>query len=230
MRRSKLPQEPWPQGFGGSRLESLYTRELYWLAHQIEEKCNQLFSRHPSNPASYYAATDTDSLDLAFQVLADASRFRELLYPGKVKLIYDQRASHLRGLLSGVDYSALIDKQVRNTLEHFPEYLDDANYIHSCVPPTKRYAVAFNFVFSHLYELEPGDLPFPAFLSPLDGLSVFPIRVYVASSRKVHNFFWSIDLGLLAQQATGVKIAISGMLGETKPEAWISGLITIGPT
>jgi hypothetical protein len=230
MSRHRLPSATWPESFAKSKLVSIYVRELYFLAHRVHERCLTLFSKHPPNTEKYYAAADYPSLELAFGVLSDASRFRDLLFPNNKKPLYHARAQHLRTLLDGLDYSALIDKKVRNTLEHFDEYLDDANLIHSSIPPKVLYAVAFNFVFSHLYRTKDTTFPFPTYISPIDGITVFPVRVYDVSKTTVHNFFWSIDLSPISTQAADVKVRLATLIGEDHPEDWISCLYTVGPT
>ena len=225
----KLLDQPWPNGFQSSRLASIYVQELYWLAYQVIEKSNRILQSHPNKPAQLYAAADTDTLDVAYSMLSNAAKIAELLHPLRNRKIYHERAAYLKSLIAPVNFSAIVDKKVRNTIEHYGEYLDDANYIHSTFQPKKLYLVAFNFVFSHLVPSNDPAYPFPVFASPLDGQVIFPVRVYVASTRMLHNLFWSIDLGMLVQQASAIKEALKVHLPEEHPEDWVSAAIAIGP-
>ena len=72
-------------------------------------------------------------------------------------------------VLSGLDYSALLDKQLRNSLEHFGECLDEANSRHSKLRPNYQCSIAFNMVFSELAELPKEAYPFRAFLASIPG-------------------------------------------------------------
>lgn len=225
----KVLDQSWPGGFQSSRLASIYVRELYWLAYQVIEKGNRILQSHPRAPDKFYAAADTNTLDIAYSMLSDAAKIAELLHPPRNKKINLERAAYLRSLIAPANVSAIVDKKVRNTIEHYGEYLDDANYIHSTFEPKKLYLVAFNFVFSHLVPSNDSAYPFPVFESPLDGQVIFPVRVYVASTGVLHNLFWSVSLGVLMQQASDVREALKVHLPEEHPEDWVSAAFAIGP-
>jgi hypothetical protein len=218
----------WPNGFANSKLVTIYKRELFWLAHQIGRKSEVLFTKYPT-PTSYYTSIDAESLDLIYSILGDASKFIEAIQPQRGNPAYAERAAHLQELLAGVDLKALLDKKMRNTIEHFSEYLDDANLIHSTWKPKKLYQVAFNIVFSHLYQVEDPAFPFPIFLSPLNNKLVAPVRVYDASTRTLHNLSWSVDIGALDAAARRVRDALRPTFNEPEPEQWFAGLVAIGP-
>lgn len=93
------------------------------------------------------------------------------------------RAKVLTDLLDGIALGELLNVKIRNTLEHFDEYLDEADELLTVKGhPTATLAMS-NMVLSHWEHLA--------------GEKIFPIRVYVASEKKFYNMKWSIDLGKL---------------------------------
>src|SRR5690242_12539426 len=112
-----------------NKLKPIYVHELYWLAYQVSRKADAIFARFPSAGRSY-AASDPDAFELITGLLSDAAKVVELLSPGKTPegLV---RSQELGALLASVTLVELKNKKLRNTIEHFGEYLDDANRAHS---------------------------------------------------------------------------------------------------
>ena len=99
-----------------------------------------------------------------------------------------ERAAALAGLFDGLDLKTMLDGKLRNTLEHFDEYLDDL--VRSVTAPSEMpRTIAVNIAFS------------------ADGAiasAIFPVRLYVTSTCRFSNFDFSIDLKRLRAEAASV--------------------------
>jgi hypothetical protein len=118
--------------------------------------------------------------------------------------------------LVGLSLEAISDVQVRNSLEHFDEYLDDlgARLEDGEHPP--KPAAAYNIVFSSW-----------KVASVVAQREVYPLRVYVADQRTYFNFDRKINLGTLRDEAAAIaqRIEATGQL-QNEP----GGLIVVFPT
>jgi hypothetical protein len=229
------PSTHWPNGFEQSRLEWLSKLEVYLLAQRIEESCTKLFALHPrTEPSVPTVSMDINALNLAYAAVNDAARLQEFLAPQqtakkKTKQIYNERAQYLVHLLAGLELSAILDKKLRNTLEHYAEYIDDANFLHTSNKPSTLYHVAFNMVSTHIYPVAETIGPFPCYRLEPSFPPMYLTRVYCSSTSRLYNFSFSTDLSAIAAQAAEIRIRMLKVLGEGKPEDWCSGLISIGP-
>jgi hypothetical protein len=94
-----------------------------------------------------------------------------------------------------------------NTLEHFDEYLDEANLAVSEAKTPPSPMAAYNMVLSHWEVFSP---------------RVYPIRVYVSSERKFYNMKWSVDLGVMNTEASAIVerlLALPGFSAKEGPGA-----------
>lgn len=215
-------------------LRPFYIREMYWLAYQLQTKADELFKKYPVNDG-VYASAEISGLDLVYSLLSDAARLNGLLIaPEGSKKIYRERADRLFSLIKDLQLVALLDKKVRNTIEHFGEYLDDHNLQQSSFSPSKRYLVVSNFIFSHMERLNFPDMPVQLFASPVGeitgGIPICPVRVYVVSTRTFHNFSWSVSISALRDEAVAITNALKPFFEEKNPEDWVTQMVIIGPS
>jgi hypothetical protein len=189
-----MPQSPdydaiW-RSILNSPLISIYTTELYWLARNTVTRAEALFEE--SKPAAddhSYIQVDHNLLTNALHLLGDSARIRALITPSR-KSEDESRIKHeirlrrtnwLRNtILEGVQLRYISDAKVRNSLEHFDEYVDETA------------------IKSHAGQIKP-----PSFL-PVDMLlgsrqtlkafniggeqaTVYPLRVYISDEQVFIN-------------------------------------------
>ena len=212
--------------FTGSKLMSIYTQELYFLCHQIETKSISLFSEFPITSNEVYQSTKIEGLDLIYSILSFASKVKEMTSPGKSNFNKD-RATYINNILNGLNLSELLNKSVRNTVEHFSEYLDKANKLHTLFNSSHRYSVAFNLIISNWTPLKQNYFPFQLYNTPLLPLPLYPVRIYISSEKRFYNMDKSIDLATLCNDAISVKnhMIAQNLFEEVAPEDWVSGLL-----
>lgn len=197
-RRKKAPtQGPTDLNIEGTKLYVIYLHELWWLSHAIMTKTDRLFAQTRVPDNGYVLQVDPELHSLIASVLSDAANLKKLIVTPSARLDRESgrqsrlrraRAATLKRLLEGIDLAELLDQKVRNTLEHFDEYLDEANIEVSEArhPPG---AMAYNVVLSHWEACRP---------------RVYPIRVYISSERKFYNMKWSVDLGAMNVEASAI--------------------------
>jgi hypothetical protein len=213
--------------FSASRLLIIYAQELYWLCHQIHLKSEELFKKYPILSNEVYISAEISGLDLIYSILSCAAKVQELIFSNKKKKLHGDRAKYLQRLLQPLNIKEILNKKVRNTIEHFGEYLDKVNKKHTLFIAPRRYAVAFNLVISHWKRIDDPEFPFPLYQTPQLAFSLYPVRVYVSSERTFYNMDWSIDLAALNEEAVCIKehLISQKVLKEKKPENWISVMV-----
>ena len=193
--------------FEETKLFSLYIHELWWLANGIKIKTEALFAESKVPDQGFIIQVSPELHSLIASVLSEAANLKKLIITPSVRLngesgkqfrLRKARALVLRNLLEGIDMVELLNSKVRNTLEHFDEYLDEANLIltDSKSPPAPM--AAYNMVLSHWETISP---------------RVYPIRLYISAERKFYNMKWSVDLGAMNTEATAIVERLSAVLG-----------------
>ncbi|MBI5809719.1 MAG: hypothetical protein HZB21_00790 [Deltaproteobacteria bacterium] len=183
-----------------TKLYKLYLHELWWLSDAIKKKCEKLFSETTSPPPSsvYLIQVNPDLHSLIASILSDAANIKKLIKNQGGKLLGEtgtkarlrkERAAMLDSLLSGIELEEILNHKIRNTLEHFDEYLDEANIELSkaAIPPSPM--AAYNMIFSSWEVIKP---------------RVYPIRLYISEERKFYNMKWSIDIGKIYKEAKAI--------------------------
>lgn len=177
-----------------TKLAILFYHEMFWLSHSIVRKCEEIFSKANIPEQGYMIQVDPEVHSKIASVLSDAANIKKLIQTQGVKLkgenaarfkLRKDRARELAQALAPLELTEIFNHKVRNTLEHFEEYLDEANYDISKKPALGTMA-AYNMVISHWEVTEP---------------RVYPIRLYVASERKFYNMKWAVDIGLIHKEA-----------------------------
>jgi hypothetical protein len=108
--------------------------ELYWLAETIKRTAEGIFAKaRPGSNDQTYLQVDHNLHRQMITVLSDAVKIKALLVERRKRKgqstaeheILVRRAHRLRHeVLTGIEISELFDAKVRNSLEHFDEYLD----------------------------------------------------------------------------------------------------------
>lgn len=190
-----------------TKLFSLYIHELWWLANGIREKTERLFSKAkvPDEGNTIQASPELHSLIAS--VLSDAANIKKLLVTPNGKLngesgrqfrLRRARAKALYSLLDGIQLAELLTAKVRNTLEHFDEYLDRANIAITEARNPPSPVAAYNMVLSRWEAFNP---------------RVYPIRLYISAERKFYNMKWSVDLDAMNKEASSIVEKLKPFMG-----------------
>jgi hypothetical protein len=195
-----------------TKLFTLYFHELWWLAHSIKTKAEKLISEATVPETGNVIQVNPDLHSLIASLLSDAANLKKLLITANTRLngesgrqfrLRKARAAALRELVSKVSLAEILNAKVRNTLEHFDEYLDEANLAVSEAKTPPSPMAAYNMVLSRWEVFSP---------------PVYPIRVYISSERKFYNMKWSVDIDAMHQEASAVLGCLSAHLAFAKGE------------
>lgn len=196
-----------PEDAVKTRLFAVYLHRLYSLSIAVRDGCDEVFRLAPPPARDMYIKVDPVLHSRLDAILIDAANIKRLVATNPLKgkneatRTYNLRIARseaLAALLAGIDISAIVDVKLRNTLEHFDEYLDDLNAkLHAGdVPPAPM--AGYNLTLSHREVMTP----------PLH-----PLRLYVATERKYYNFTTTVDLEQLRSQANAIATVLLPLLG-----------------
>ncbi len=181
-----------------TKLFSLYIHELWWLAHGIKEKTERIFAAAAVRDEGDFIQVNPELHSLIAAVISEAANLKKLLVTPSTRLDRESgrqfrlrrgRTLALAKLLEGICLDELLNPKVRNTLEHFGEYLDEANLAISEAQNPPSPIAAYNMVLSRWEVFSP---------------RVYPIRLYISSERKFYNMRWSVDLDAMNKEACAV--------------------------
>ncbi|NJC88581.1 MAG: hypothetical protein FIB02_08630 [Desulfuromonas sp.] len=181
-----------------TKLLQLYFHELWWLAHGIKTKAEQLFSETKVPEAGNVIQVNPDLHSLIASLLSDATNLKKLVSTQNAQLkgesgrqfrLRKARTAALREAIVGIQLTEMLNAKVRNTLEHFDEYLDEANLAVTTAQAPPSPMAAYNMVFSRWEVFNP---------------RVYPVRVYISSEKKYYNMKWSVDIGEIHKEATAI--------------------------
>jgi hypothetical protein len=181
-----------------TKLFHIYFHELWALSHSIKNKCERLFSETKipeNNDMLIKVAPELHSI--ISSILSDAANIKKLLYVDASKGAFHQkRAATLRQFITPVHLEEMLNNKVRNSLEHFDEYLDKANRALTGDEDASSPLIAgYNMLITHWEVIERitpqgEDIP-----------ELYPIRIYVSSERCFYNMKNKIDIGLINEEA-----------------------------
>lgn len=196
--------------FQDTKLFSLYFHELRWLAHSIQTKAEKLFAEAKVPDEGNVIQVNPELHSLIASILSDAANLKKLVVTphtrlggetGRLYRLRKARAAALREAIDGIQLVELLNSKIRNTLEHFDEYLDEANIAVSeaTTPPSPM--AAYNMVLSR----------WEVFTPP-----VYPVRLYISSERKFYNMKWSVDINAMHKEASAIveRLAHSDVFGK----------------
>lgn len=195
-----------------TKLFSLYFHELWWLAHGIKTKADRLFAEANVPEQGYLLQVSPELHAVIASLLSDAANLKKLVVTPSARLngesgrqfrLRKARASALRQSLDGIPLTEMLNAKVRNTLEHFDEYLDEANVSLTTAKSAPSPMAAYNMVLSHWEAFSP---------------RVYPIRVYISSERKFYNMKWSVDIGAIYREATAILDRLASHIEFSKSE------------
>jgi len=181
----------------------------------------------PTVNGKVFISAQVDGLDKIYSILSYAAKVQEIISFSKPDKIHRERSKHIKKLIEPLSISEIRNKKVRNTIEHFSEYLDDQNKKHSLFHCSNRYLVAFNLIISHWRPIDSPNFPFKLYKTPQLQYPIYPIRVYVADERRFYNMDFSIDLSLIHQEAFEIMEHLKPYFKEESPEDWVSSMIVL---
>jgi hypothetical protein len=190
-----------------TKLFSLYIHELWWLAHGIKTKTEKLFAETKVPQEGNAIQVSPELHSLIASVLSDAANLKKLLVTpsgrlngetGRQSRLRKARTAALCEIVKGIRLTEMLNSKVRNTLEHFDEYLDEANLAISEAKTPPSPMAAYNMVLSRWEVFEP---------------RVYPVRLYISAERKFYNMKWSVDLDAIGKEAEAVVERIASMPG-----------------
>lgn len=212
-----------------------YVAELFWLARDIVETCDRVFLNSDPNVLrpryrikdSYLEVHQAVHFDI-YRALSDAARIRLLVSPRTKRRdqtaeqyeVQQARTQWLSNVLAGLPLGEVLDPRVRNSLEHFDEYLDNT--------ALRSYR---------------GEIPRPTLLpldvalgreNALDGFDVggkkptlYPLRVYLAEERCFVNCGRRISLETLRKECAGIRDHLLPLLSSMNGQVERGGILIV---
>ena len=183
-------------------LAGVYLHRLFGLAQSVRDGCNEIFDSAPVAEAGGYIKVSPELHAAIDAVLVEAANLKKLIITPTARGSSESartfrfrrsRTEAVAELLDGLSIEAISDAQVRNSLEHFDEYLDKlGGRLASGGPPPEPIA-AYNLALSSW-----------AVVRMLDRGNMYPLRVYVADEHTYYNFERKINLRQLRDEADAI--------------------------
>lgn len=192
------------KSFDELRLNFIYLHELWWLTESIKSRCEELFRETPLPENGYYFQIKYHVHSLINDILSDAANIKKLITIPTQKTrgespkqfqIHVERSKFLQDKIKGVEISELKSIKVRNTLQHFDEYLDEVNLEASEGKLRSHQIAVYNFVMSHWEAINPRP---------------YPIRLYICAEKTYYNMKASVNLGKIYIEASHINEVIRG--------------------
>lgn len=184
--------------FDNGKLSTLYFHEVWWLASSLVKKSEQLFDETKIPESGYVIQVSPDLHSLIASILSDAANIKKMIVTPSAKLngesgaqtrLRKERARRIKEALNAVELDEMLNHKVRNTLEHFDEYLDEVNIKISKAQSPPSPMAAYNMIISHWEAFNP---------------RVYPVRLYVSSEKVFYNMKWSVNIGALCDEAGSI--------------------------
>lgn len=181
-----------------SKLFGMYAFELYCLTSNIKRNCEHLFEIAPPKADGTYLKCLNEAHGIISAVLSDCTKVKRLTEAVQKSdneslrqfEFRSERVQEMKHLLEGVKLEEMLNPKIRNTLEHFDEYLDKANIDLTLRGDPKATCAFTNLVISDWEHVK--------------NEVIYPIRVYIANEKTFYNMKWSINLGKIHAEATDI--------------------------
>jgi hypothetical protein len=193
-------------------LGALYLQEAWWLSNSMCEKCEWIFKMSVAPETGDIIQVDPEIHSAIIAMIGSAANLKKLItfLPQRSRnesagqfSIRRRRCDLLRSTLDGVVLDELLNHKLRNTLEHFDEYLDGSVYdqVRGLISSP---IAAYNVVISSWEVINPRP---------------YPVRVYVSDERKFYNMRWTVDVGKLYSEALAVRAAVASAIGGSNAQS-----------
>lgn len=190
------------KSFDELRLNFIYFHELWWLTESIKRRCEELFRETPIPEQGYYFKIEYHIHSLINDILSDAANLKKLITIPTRKTynessrqfqIHVDRSKLLQEKIKGIEVNEIKSVKVRNTLQHFDEYLDEANIEASEGKLSHHQMAVYNFVMSHWEALNPRP---------------YPIRLYICAEKTYYNMKASVNIEKIYNEASRINEVI----------------------
>ena len=184
--------------FENGKLSSLYYHELFWLASSIVKKSEKLFDETKVPDSGFLIQVNPELHSVIASILSDAANIKRFIRIPSVKLngesgaqarLRKERTKKLNDTLGEIELKEILNHKVRNTLEHFDEYLDESNLKITKASKAPSPMAAYNMILSHWEAFSP---------------RVYPVRLYISSERTFYNMKWSVNIGEMFVEAENI--------------------------
>lgn len=184
-----------PPKFKDFEHKLIYISELWFYAYGIKIKTAQLdeLTQPPDNGYAIYNLPEITELVLG--ILSNAANIKKLMTPSQRKnkepawtyTFRVERSNMIKEFVSDLDISEIMNSSVRNSLEHFDEYLDEfsINFMKGAIQESAPY-ITFNMAISELNTFQP---------------HAYPIRQYCVKEKTYYNMNKSINIGKVLNEA-----------------------------
>jgi len=195
------------KSFDDYPLNYLYSYEIWLLTKSINDQCEKIFSAVNVPSSGYEVGHDPDIHSSINSIVSESARVKKLITIPKSKtknethkqyVIHVERSKYLQRMLEGISMQEILSVRVRNTLEHFDEYLDEAIILASEGALDAYVMIAHDMVISHRAAFEPNP---------------FPMRVYISSEKVFLNMKYSINIGKLFEESKSIYERFTDLLG-----------------
>jgi hypothetical protein len=176
----------------------IYVHQLFMLAKSVRDNCDLIFADTPLPKTGFYIKVSPELHARIDAILIGAANIKKLIQtPAKrgsceSKKIFELRQGRVKVLgeiLKGLALDEILNTKVRNSLEHFDEYLDEMNASLAAGEPASAPMAGYNMVLSHWEVTNP---------------RLYPLRIYISAERKYYNMKYAIDLNKLREQAGSI--------------------------
>ncbi len=202
-------------------MEGIYVNELFWLLTAIKKNCETLFEKAKIPETGYIIQVDLEVHSLIKSIVNDSSHVANLIDPREKRKVETvehytfrkERGEHLKEIFNGVSVEKILNRELRDSIEHFDERLDNLVHSVSNKVEKKQQNLAHNMVFSDKEVIT----PFP-----------IPIRVYISSEKVFYNMNWRFDIGKIYAECISMLDVIQN-LESIKKAKEPGGLLIIIP-
>lgn len=214
------------KSFNASPLRDNFIAELGWLCFQIEKDAEEIFSKYEVG-STYKVITNVEDFGYIYSILSNAAKIHELAHTTKKEAHHIERAKFFLDLLAPLNLIEIYDKKVRNTIEHYSEYLDKANRRHQLYSKKYEYVVACNLILTDWRKLDDQVYPFDAYMTPLFEVPIYPVKVYIVNEMKFYNMDFSIDIKRIVEEVKLIKKHLKVVLPDLARlgENWLSMML-----
>ena len=204
-----------------SYMEGIYVNELFWLLTAIKSNCERLFEIAKVPETGFIIQVDIEAHSLIKLIITNSSHVANLIDPRTKKKdeneeryqFRKERGEFLKKIFNVIVIEEILQRELRDSIEHFDERLD--NLVHSVSKKARKkdQSLAHNMVFSKKAVLQ----PFP-----------IPVRVYVSAEKIFYNMNWRLDIGKIYTECVSMLDAVQN-LEKIKKIKEPGGMIVIVP-
>ena len=194
-----------PKNFDDMKFRKIYLYELWFLSQSIIKRCEKIFKEVPIPKVGYALGPGYEIHSEINCILSEAASIKKLITPPQKKTkglsqekfqFQVDRCNYLKDKIKHIQISEINSVKVRNSLQHFDEYLDEAMVKINGGKLAVHGMALYNWVISD-----------PA----ATNVRPYPLRIYVGTEKKYYNMDVSIDLGKVYSEALDINKAIGDL-------------------